>query len=70
VAETPNTLAPDAERVLDVRAVSAMTSLSRATLYRLPFFRQRKVRLSPNRVGWCASDVRLFLTLNREGRAA
>ena len=54
-----------ADQVYSAREVAALLSLSRASFYRLAWFKSRKLRLSAKRVGYLASDVALFQTLRK-----
>jgi hypothetical protein len=47
-----------------VPQAAAVLGVSRRTFYRLPYFRQRLLRPSPNRVTVRPADVRLYQALN------
>jgi predicted DNA-binding transcriptional regulator AlpA len=54
-----------AEQVYSAEEVAKLLSVSRATFYRLAWFKARKVRTSVGTVGYLASDVALYQSLRR-----
>lgn len=54
----------ETDQVVDIpEACRRLANIDRATFYRLPFFKTRKVRVSPGRVGIRVSDIELYLHL-------
>lgn len=45
--------------------VAALLNVSRATFYRIVWFKSRKVRTSAGTVGYLASDVAMYQSLRR-----
>jgi predicted DNA-binding transcriptional regulator AlpA len=58
-------LAMRAEQVYKAEEVAALLGISRSTFYTLVWFKSRKVRTSEGTVGYLASDVALYQSLNR-----
>jgi predicted DNA-binding transcriptional regulator AlpA len=64
---------PD-ERIISIDVVAAMVGLHKATIFRLvkartdPF--PAPLKLSPNRVGWRASDVQRWIKTRRAAAGA
>jgi predicted DNA-binding transcriptional regulator AlpA len=54
-----------AEQTYKAEEVAALLGVSRATFFRLAWFKGRKVRTSPGTVGYLASDVALYQSLRR-----
>lgn len=55
-----------AREVLTVAEVCRrLGEIHRATFYRIPFFRSRKIRIVAGRVGVLASDVELYIHLRK-----
>lgn len=58
-------------QVVDIpEACRRLANIDRATFYRLAFFKTRKVRVSPGRVGIRVSDIELYLHLQSNRRTA
>jgi len=49
--------------LLSVVDVCRKLGIGRATFYRLPYFRTRRVVISPNRIGFLESDVEAYIHL-------
>jgi hypothetical protein len=55
--------------VIDVReACRRLANINRATFYRIQFFKNKRIPVSPGRVGILASDVDMYLHLQSNGR--
>lgn len=50
--------------------VARHLNISRATFYRIPWFRQRVVYVGPHSPRWAWSDVELYKSLKAQERAA
>jgi predicted DNA-binding transcriptional regulator AlpA len=55
-----------AEQMYKAEEVADLLGISRATFYRLVWFKGRKIRTSAGTVGYLASDVALYQSLRRE----
>ncbi len=53
--------APDLSVLNVAQACERLGGISRATFYRLPYFRTRRILLSPGRVGILAADVDRYI---------
>jgi predicted DNA-binding transcriptional regulator AlpA len=49
------------KRLLKAKEIAALLGVSRATFYRIPFFRRRKVRVSERAVRYSADDLATYL---------
>jgi predicted DNA-binding transcriptional regulator AlpA len=54
-----------AEQTYKAEEVARLLGISRATFFRLAWFKARKVRTSAGTVGYLASDVALYQSLRR-----
>jgi predicted DNA-binding transcriptional regulator AlpA len=55
----------EAEQTYSAEEAAAKLGISRATFYTLSWFKSKKVRVSTGRVGYLASDITLYQSLNR-----
>ena len=53
------------ERTVRPAEAAKLLGVSRATFYRLPFFRTRKVRISERAVGYLESDIAMYQSIRR-----
>lgn len=53
------------ERTFRAAEAARLLGVSRATFYRLAFFRTKKVRVAKRAVGYLESDVALYQSLRR-----
>lgn len=51
------------EAVSVLEACRRLAGISRATFYRIPYFRTRRIRTSEGRVGILVSDIDLYLKI-------
>lgn len=65
MSERATARAMTAEQVYKAEEVAALLGLSRATFYRLVWFKDKKIRTSKGTVGYLASDVALYQSLRR-----
>ena len=57
--------ANEVEQVYSAAEVARLLGISHATFYRIAWFKSRRIRLSAQRVGYRASDVRLYQSLSK-----
>lgn len=55
----------EAEQTYSVEEAAAKLGISRATFYRLAWFKTRKCRISTGRVGYLAGDINQYQSLQR-----
>jgi predicted DNA-binding transcriptional regulator AlpA len=55
----------EAEQTYSAEEAAAKLGISRATFFRLAWFKTRKVRTSKGTVGYLAGDIHTYQTLNR-----
>lgn len=55
----------EAEQTYSAEETAAKLGISRATFYTLAWFKTKKVRISTGRVGYLASDITMYQSLNR-----
>lgn len=61
----PETQTRTVDQMYSAAEVARLLGISQATFFRLSYFKAKKVRISAQRVGYLASDVYAFQTLNR-----
>lgn len=59
------TLERRGEQTYRASEAARLLAVSRATFYRIAWFKSRRVRLTTRRVGYLASDIALYQALRR-----